>query len=514
MKKTAESKATRNFRGKYEIIVVGAGIAGLSAAALMQNRGHKVLLLEQAEEPGGVCRALRTEGYTFDLGCRVFFGLGYQSQFNFLQNVIDELHLGLDFKLLDPGMQIVMPDQTFKLGAEQRSFFRQVSSAFPGEARGLKKLYHELGELHETLSSLPRHHAMGRWTIIKLCLTHPWFARKLLSNAPRSLFDLYRKDLNERRCFNILESMVASLTMLDAEEIPAFLASLILLSPFRGGIWYPMGGSGALTDALLKSFTNAGGQFESGCKVNEILVGGGRARGVRLENGTLIHSERVISDVPKEHLFGRLVDAIHISDGVRKQVAYQENADSLFGVYLGVDANVVPEGTPVHSVVVPRYFDNWREARPVIVSIPTLVDPSLAPAGKHVVIVMSPEKAYGWERNSYYAEKKRQLAREKIAIAERVLPGLEKSIQFIETSSPLTWEKYTLRPKGTFGIKMDIRQGLLNRQGNKTEVANLYCVGDSTFPGSGVFAVSYSARMCADLICLETGRGLPPVEKV
>ena len=94
-------------------------------------------------------------------------------------------------------------------------------------------------------------------------------------------------------------------------------------------------------------------------------------------------------------------------------------------------------------------------------------------------------------------------------MAERVIPGLAKAARFVESASPLTYEKYTLRPGGTFGIRMDHRQGLLNRLGNRTEISNLYVVGDSTFPGSGVFSVAYSGKMCANLICRETGRRYP-----
>jgi len=328
------------------------------------------------------------------------------------------------------------------------------------------------------------------------------------------MYDYVKRHLHDEKCVSVLESILAATTLLDFKEVPAFLAAYILIELHNGGVWYPTGGSGTIPSVLLESFRKSGGRYEAGIKVSEILVGGGRARGIRLENGQIIHAERVISDVPKEHTFGKLIDNIHLSDGLRKQVAYQENADSFFGVFLGVDAAVVPAGAAVHTIVMPKYTDIWRDARPVLVSIPSIIDKSLAPTGKHTITLLSPEKTYGWERNQYYEQKKQEYAREKIAIAERILPGLSRASSVTQIASPLTWESSTLRPKGTFGIKMDIRQGQFNRMGNKTEISNLYCVSDATFPGSGVSSVAYSGTQCANLICRECGRRFPSEDEL
>jgi prolycopene isomerase len=497
---------TGGFKGKYGVIVVGAGIGGLTSAALLARRGFDVLLLEQSEHAGGCCSSFIADGHTFDSGASVFYGLGKKSSFNFLTNVFSELGISPEFRMLNPAFDIALPDHLIHVNHEKRAFLRQLGTAFPHEAKGFKRLYSDLQELYEMLGNLPRYHAMGRWTIMKICALHPWFAQKLLATAPRSLHDYYRRHIVDAHCTSVLDSIIAIMTVLDSTEIPAMLGALVLLELHEGGSWYPMGGSGAIPAALLESFKSSGGQYASGRKVTEIIVGGGRARGVRLDDGSEIHAERVISDAPKEITFGKLIDNIYISDGLRKQVAYQDNADSFFGVFLGVDAGVVPAGTAVHTIIVPRYSERWQDARPLKVSIPSLVDPSLAPAGRHTVTLISPEKSYGWDRNQNYEQHKVETAREKMAAAERVLPGLSKSVRFMQAASPLTWERLTLRPGGTFGIKMDVRQGMLNRLGNKTEIANLYCTSDATFPGSGVLTVAYSGTKCANLICRETGR--------
>ncbi|MBI5525134.1 MAG: NAD(P)/FAD-dependent oxidoreductase [Deltaproteobacteria bacterium] len=509
MKKRTRAQERGGLKGKYGVIVVGAGIGGLSVAALLAKRGMDVLVLDQSETAGGCCRSFARDGYTFDAGASLFLGMGGKTRFNFLQNVFDELGAAPDWKMLNPSFDISLPDQTFHAAHERRSFVRQLAGAFPHDAKGLKRLYAELHDLYEVLGDLPRYHAMGRWTLLKICALHPWFAQKLLTAAPRSLEDLYAKHLHDERLIAVFESLVAVLTLLDNTELPALVAALLLMEPHEGGVWYPMGGSGAVAATLLSALEKAGGDFAPRSRVDEVIIGGGRARGVRLGDGTEIHAERVISNASKEQTFGRLVDMIYVSDGLRKQVAYQENADSFFGVFLGVDATAVPEGLAVHTIVSPRYAPRWREAPPVVVSIPSLVDPSLAPAGGHAVTLISPERVHGWERNRYYEERKAAYAREKIALAERIIPGLSKAVRVMETASPLTYERFTMRPGGTFGIRMDHRQGLLNRLGNKTELPNLYCVGDSTFPGSGVFSVAYSGMMCANLICRETGRRYP-----
>ena len=197
MAKRARAHGGRKFKGKYGVIVIGAGIGGLTAAALMAKRGMDVLLLEQGDRPGGCCGSFDLEGFTFDAGSNLFFGMGKKARFNFMQNVFDELGVTPTFTMLNPSFDVSLPDQTFRAAHEQRTFMRQLSGAFPQDAKGIKRLYHDLHEMYDVLGNLPRYHAMGRWTLMKICLLHPWFAQKLLTAAPKSLDDLYRKHLHD-----------------------------------------------------------------------------------------------------------------------------------------------------------------------------------------------------------------------------------------------------------------------------------------------------------------------------
>jgi prolycopene isomerase len=187
-------------------------------------------------------------------------------------------------------------------------------------------------------------------------------------------------------------------------------------------------------------------------------------------------------------------------------------APSWFQLFLGIDASIVPEGFYVHHILV----DDWNAfdtlGGTIYFSAPTVLDPSLAPEGRHIAHIFVTAETWQWEQydreSGAYRQAKEDYALSIIARAERILPGLSQAIELKVIATPLTHEHYLNRYKGSYGPLLKPGQNVLQKPQNRTPVKNLYAAGDSTFPGQGVIAVTYSGVSCASCIARQLGKPL------
>lgn len=144
----------------------------------------------------------------------------------------------------------------------------------------------------------------------------------------------------------------------------------------------------------------------------------------------------------------------------------------------------------------------------IFVSIPTLLDPSLAPEGHHIVHAFTPSWMEDWQNLSptAYEQQKEAKANEIIHRLEKIFPGLEAGLDYQEVGTPRTHRRFLGRKDGTYGpIPQRKLLGLLGMPFNRTAISGLYCVGDSTFPGQGLNAVAFSGFACSHRIAVDLG---------
>ena len=184
-----------------------------------------------------------------------------------------------------------------------------------------------------------------------------------------------------------------------------------------------------------------------------------------------------------------------------RQVERFETAPSFFSIFAGIDASIVPGGFSTHHIVV----DDWRrmrdEAGTIFVSMPSLHDPSVAPEGRHVLHAFISSQADLWPtRGKEYREQKRATTELVLGRLECIIPGLRGAVEHVEAATPRTNERYIHRPGGTYGLLLRRSRDLMLRPQNTTPVKNLFCAGDSCFPGQGVTAVAASGAACARIV--------------
>jgi prolycopene isomerase len=160
--------------------------------------------------------------------------------------------------------------------------------------------------------------------------------------------------------------------------------------------------------------------------------------------------------------------------------------------------------------------DNWQSYQQLggtlYFSAPTILDPSLAPEGHHIIHAFVTDEVACWSNyergSSAYRAAKEEKAAALIARIERIVPELSSAIKLKVLATPLTHERYLNRYKGSYGALLKPGQTILQKPQNTTPVRNLYAVGDSTFPGQGVIAVTYSGVSCASYVARRFGKPL------
>ena len=144
----------------------------------------------------------------------------------------------------------------------------------------------------------------------------------------------------------------------------------------------------------------------------------------------------------------------------------------------------------------------------IFISIPTLLDPDLAPPGRHIIHTFTPDWIEDWQdlSPSAYEAKKELVAKGLCDRLEAIFPGLTAGIDYQEAGTPRTHRRFLGRADGTYGpIPQRKLLGLLGMPFNRTAIPGLYCVGDSTFPGQGLNAVAFSGFACAHRVAVDLG---------
>lgn len=185
-----------------------------------------------------------------------------------------------------------------------------------------------------------------------------------------------------------------------------------------------------------------------------------------------------------------------------------QKSPSFLSLHLGVKAEVLPPGTECHHILLEDWQKMEDEQGTVFVSIPTLLDPDLAPPNHHIIHTFTPSWMEEWQGLSPqdYQHKKEVVAERLIARLEKIFPGLSDGLDYQEVGTPRTHRRFLGRDDGTYGpIPQRKLAGLLGMPFNRTAIAGLYCVGDSTFPGQGLNAVAFSGFACGHRIAVDLG---------
>jgi len=483
-----------------DVIVIGSGIGGLCAAGLLARYGKRVIICESHAIPGGAAHSFRRRGFEFDSGPSFYCGLTDAQSLNPVTQVLKVLGESLQVIPYEPLGHYHFPEAIFAVYGHAEKYLAEVHKITPQGAKEFQQFAQRLLKLYEGMKDIPTLALRADWQVILVLMTRylPSLA-KMLPNLPLvqssvgNVMDATVKDPWVRRLID-LECFL--LSGLKAHGTIAPEVAFMLGERSRAGVEYPVGGSGAIVNALVRGLERWGGKLRLGCHVEKILVESGQAVGVKLQNGEILHAPIVISNATIWDTYNHLLRPEDLPASYRQVALETPAVDSFMHLHLGIRGTGLENLTGHHVVVHSSSQDITVPGNTCMISIPSVWDATLAPEGHHVVHAYTLEPYAGWERNDGYEARKKEKAQTLYRALERVIPDIRQRVVLELIGTPLTHAHYLRRYQGTYGPAIVAGQGMF--PGTQTPIKGLYRVGDSTMPGIGVPAVAASGILCAN----------------
>jgi len=493
----------------FDAIIIGSGIGGLVSATQLAAKGAKVLVLESYTIPGGSSGYFEREGYRFDVGASMIFGFGTQGTTNLLTKALEAVDVKLE-TIADP-VQIhyhLPKGIELKVHKNYEKFLQELGNIFPHERQGIRQFYDECWKVFNCLNSMELLSLEEPRYLTRVFFQHPLACLGLVKYLPKNVGDIARRYIKDPELLQFIDIECYCWSVVPANLTPMINAGMVFSDRHYGGINYPKGGVGQIAQKLVAGLEKAGGEIQYKARVSKILLDGDRAIGVELASGKTYYAKRIISNATRWDTFEKLLPASDMPVAERKWQQRYQKSPSFLSLHLGVQADVLPIGTECHHIV----LEDWQKmADPegtLFVSIPTLLDSDLAPAGYHIVHAFTPSWVNDWQAlsSSEYEQKKEAAAGRVIERLEKIFPGLDAGLDYMEVGTPRTHRRFLNRNDGTYGpIPQRRLRGLLGMPFNRTAISGLYCVGDSTFPGQGLNAVAFSGFACAHRVAVDLG---------
>ncbi|WP_017318942.1 C-3',4' desaturase CrtD [Mastigocladopsis repens] len=484
---------------KSRVIVIGAGIGGLTAGALLARRGYSVLILDQALVPGGCASTFKRKGFTFDVGATQVAGL---EPGGIHHRIFTELEINLpEAKPCDPACAVYLPSEETPINVwrDPEKWKEERQRQFPGSEpfwQLMAALFKASWEFQGRDPVLPPRNV---WDLLQL--TKAVRPRTFIT-VPYTLFtvgDALRayKLANDHRLKTFLDLQLKLYSQVDAEETALLYAATALsVSQLPQGLYHLQGSMQVLSDRLVEALEKNGGKLLMRHTVEHIKVEKGKATTVVIRNQKTGEvwtepADQVVANVTAQNLVQLLGNKV--PNGYKRRVEKLPPASGAFVVYLGVDESAIPSGCPPHLQFMYDAKGPIGENNSLFVSVSHPGD-GRAPDGKATIIASSFVDPQQWWLTEDYEGLKQQYTQEAISHLAKFFYLKPETIVHLEAATPRTFARYTARDRGIVGgIGQRISTFGPFGFANRTPISNLWLVGDSTHPGEGTAGVSYSA---------------------
>lgn len=487
-------------------VVVGAGLGGLAAAMRLGAKGYRVTVLDRLDVPGGRGSALWRQGHRFDLGPTI---VTVPDVFRDLWRACGRsFDADVDLRPLDPFYEIRWPDGSrFEMSGDAARVRKQIAQLSPQDVAGYDQFLSDAEVRHafgfEDLGRRPMHRL---WDLIKAL---PRFG---LLRADRSVYTHAARRFRDPRL-----RMAFSFHPLFIGGDPFRVTSMYALVSHLEqafGVHYAIGGVAAIAEAMAKVIAAQGGVLRMQADVDEILVEGDRACGVRLDDGVVLEADVVVSNADAGHTYGRLLRKRPKRRWTDAKLRRSRWSMGLFVWYFGTKGTRDLWPDVGHHTVLngPRYrglvddiFIKGRLAEDMSLYVhrPSVTDPGVAPDGGDTFYALSPVPHLGGKTPVDWSEKAEPYRRRVQEVLEtQLLPGLSGRLTASEVFTPETFRDRYLSPYGAgFSLEPRILQSAWFRPHNiSEEVDGLYLVGAGTHPGAGLPGVVSSAEVLDKLV--------------
>lgn len=482
------------------IIVIGSGFGGMSAAIRLQAQGHKVTIVEKLDKIGGRAYVFEKNGFRFDAGPTIItapwlidelFEIGGKKTADYVELV-----------KLDPFYNIRWEDgSVFHYNDDKERLRDEIRKFDPDAIPGYERFASELEDIYRVGFDLIDKPFLSIWDMVKVV---PQMARLRSDRSVYKFASRFFRDERLKQAFSFHPLLIGG-NPFTATSIYAMIHEL----EQKFGVWFAMGGTGALVEALGKLFRELGGEIRLGSEVASIVTEHGHAKGVMLVNGNRIAADAVVANSDLASTYLDLVPKEDRRKYSNDKIQGMKYSMSLFVIYFGTDRRY--EDIAHHEILMgPRYRgllnDIFKDKVladdfSLYLHRPTATDPGLAPDGCDCWYVLSPVPHLGGNTD-WAVEADRYRDRIFEYLEEHYLPDLRRHIVTEMHIDPVYFRNTLNSYLGSaFSVEPTLMQSAWLRPHNRSEdVGSLYFVGAGTHPGAGLPGVMSSGKIVADLI--------------
>ncbi len=440
----------------YDVVVVGAGLGGLSAATWLAKEGRKVLLLERHRVPGGYASSFKRGRFEFEISLHELSGLGTAADKGPLWKLFEQLGIfdKVEFFPIPEYYRSVFPDVDVTIPLGREAFEEEMIRQFPDQADGLREFS---AACFDFASQALKANRLG----MKNAMAQPEQFPALMKFFGKSLSDVLDPMVSDEKARAVLGQAWGYYCQ-PPSELSFTIYALGTVSYLRFGPAHIRGTSQSLSQAFMDIIQENGGDVWLNNGAAKILATGGKVYGVETDSGEKIDCPYVVSNANPMTTCLDLIGPDEIPGWYLKRLGAGSGGASTFNVYLGLDRDYEELGFKNHETFVNTDYDldgHYQLMKKAIESEPAeaavtaynAVDRSYSPPGTTMMVITMIARAEPWLKLSAdeYARTKDAVADRVIGLAERIAPDIRKHIEEVEVATPLTNARYTGNPAGS-----------------------------------------------------------------
>ena len=479
---------------KYDVIIIGAGIGGLTAGAILARNGKKVLVLEKNPVAGGYAVNFKRKGFEFDASLHLTQGC---NRGGITYNILRACGVDKKIKFIKPRLlyHSIYPDLEIKV--EQNNpdvYIGLLKEKFPREKAGVTQLLKDAKKL------LLSFEAFQKYGIVSSDLSF---------YANRTCSDIINKYINDEKLISVI-SQLWGYFGLPPQELSSYYLPFYLYDYLYNGGFYPIGGSSHISEALKDVILSNKGEISLNTKVNKLHIKNNLVEYVITDKGKELYGRNVVSNIDSRKTFLDLVGEGYLPDFFVSNIKNMYPSISAFQVYLGLDKDKI--NIPNYEIFINPSYDlnsqysmcinNEIEKCPFVVTIYSNLQEHKR--DNKATIALTAISGYDFWKNipkDNYNNIKANFAKILLKRAEDKIPNLSSYVKVMEIATPLTMERYTGNYKGAiYGWAHDIFQCGIRRFFTTTPIRNLHLASAWTYPGGGISGVMHAGELAAKYI--------------